>query len=123
MSEILRIALAALLAGAALSKLASGRAGEEALATFGFGEGPVRVFAWGSLIAVELGLAAGVAAGSEEAAYAAAALMAMLATVTVSALIRGRAGAPCPCFGSRSRVSAFSVARSLLLAAAFAAVA
>ena len=37
-----------------------------------------------------------------------------------SALMRGRAGAPCACFGARSTVSALAVLRNLALAAAFA---
>jgi uncharacterized membrane protein YphA (DoxX/SURF4 family) len=120
---VLRVVLAGVLAAAALSKLASPSSSRAALATFGFAEGPVRGLAWGALIALELGLAAAVALGSEPASYGAAALMLLLAAVMIAALLRGQAGAPCACFGSRSRVSALGVARNLLLAAAFAAVA
>lgn len=122
MIEILfRVVLAGVLAVAALSKLASPSASRAALASFGFAEGPLRGLAWGLVIALELGLAAGVALGSEPAAYAAAALLLLLAAVMVGALLRGQAGAPCACFGPRSRVSRLGVARNLLLAAAFAA--
>jgi len=69
-----------------------------------------------------LGLAMAVAAGVDAAAYGAAALMAMFAALMGSALMRGRAGAPCACFGSRSRVSRLGIARNLALAAGFAAV-
>src|SRR5688500_5219558 len=119
---VVRIVLAVVLAGAALAKLASPRSSEAALSTFGFADGPLRRIAWGGLIALELVLAGGVAAGIDGAAYGAAALMALFAALMVSALMQGRAGAPCACFGSRSRVSGWSVARNLALAAAFAAV-
>lgn len=117
-----RLLLAGALAGAALAKLASPRTSEAALATFGFREGGLRRLSWASLIALELALAAGVALGLDGAAYGAAALMAMFAALMGSALMRGRAGAPCACFGARSTVSGLSVARNLALAAAFAAV-
>jgi uncharacterized membrane protein YphA (DoxX/SURF4 family) len=122
MIEILfRVVLAGVLAVAALSKLTSPSSSRAALASFGFAEGSLRGLAWVLLIALELGLAAGVVLGSEAAAYAAAALMLLLAAVIAGALLRGRAGAPCACFGARSRVSALGVARNLALAAAFAA--
>lgn len=112
--------LAAALGGAALAKLASPASSQAALATFGIGEGVLRRVAWGSLVAVELGLALGVGLGSERAAYAAAALMAMFALLMVSAMLRGRSGAPCACFGARSRLTPWAVARNLALAAGFA---
>jgi hypothetical protein len=118
---VFRVVLAGVLAVAALSKLASPSSSRAALASFGFAEGPLRGIAWGLLIALELGLAGGVALGSESAAYGAAALMLLLAAVIAGALLRGQAGAPCACFGARSRVSGVGVARNLLLAAAFAA--
>jgi Methylamine utilisation protein MauE len=119
---ILRVGLATILAGAALAKLASPRVNIAALASFGFGDGPLRPLAWAALIAVELALAVAVALGSDAAAYAAAGLMAMFAALTIGALLRGRAGAPCACFGPRSTVSWLGVARNLALAAAFAVV-
>ena len=118
---ILRLVLAGVLGGAALAKLASPASSEAALATFGFGAGWLRRLAWGTLIATELGLAIGVGAGVDGAAYAAAALMAMFAALLAGALMRGRSGAPCACFGSRSRVSPLAVLRNLALAAGFAA--
>jgi hypothetical protein len=113
--------MGAVLVGAALLKLASPRSSVAALGTFGFADSPLRWAAWGSLIAAELALGAGVAAGSGTAAYLAAALMAMFALLLLGALIRGRAGAPCACFGTRSRVSALGVLRNLAMAAAYAA--
>ena len=122
MEIVVRIALAGVLAAAALAKLAAPRTSRAALATFGFSEGPLRTVAWAALIATELALAAGVAAGLDAAAVGAAALMLLFAALMGSALMRGRAGAPCACFGARSTVSALSVLRNLALAAAFASV-
>jgi uncharacterized membrane protein YphA (DoxX/SURF4 family) len=119
---VLRVALGVVLASAALAKLASPRASIGALEGFGFREGPARPIAWATLIAVELTLAVAVALGSNAAAYAAAALMLLFAALTVSALLRGRAGTPCACFGPNSKVSWLGVARNLALAVAFAAV-
>ena len=120
MEIVLRVGLGVVLASAALAKLASPRASIGALDSFGFGEGPLRPIAWAALIAVELALAVGVALGSDAAAYAAAALMVLFAALTVGALLRGRAGTPCACFGPRSKVSWLGVARNLALATAFA---
>ncbi|HEY6638304.1 MAG TPA: MauE/DoxX family redox-associated membrane protein [Solirubrobacterales bacterium] len=119
---ILRVGLGIVLAGAALAKLASPRASIAALASYGFRDSPLRPLAWAALIAVELALAVAVALGSDAAAYAAAGLMAMFAALTVGALLRGRAGAPCACFGPRSTVSWLGVLRNLGLAVAFAVV-
>lgn len=118
---VVRIVLAVALGSAALAKLAAPASSQAALATFGFDEGPLRRFAWVALIATELLLAAGVAAGLDTAAYLAAALMAMFAALVLSALIQGRAGAPCACFGSRSKVGWPSLARNVVLAGGFAA--
>jgi Methylamine utilisation protein MauE len=115
-----RLLLAGVLGGAALAKVASPASSQASLATFGFGPGSLRRAAWVTLVATELGLAVAVAAGSAGAAYAAAALMGMFALLLVGALMRGRAGAPCACFGARSRVSVSAVLRNLALAAGFA---
>jgi uncharacterized membrane protein YphA (DoxX/SURF4 family) len=117
---VLRVFLGVVLAGAALAKLASPRDSMAALDSFGFGGGPLRPIAWASLIALELALAVGVLLGSAVAAYAAAALMLLFGALTAGALFRGRAGAPCACFGPRSKVSWLGVLRNLALAAGFA---
>lgn len=116
-----RFAMGAVLVGAALLKLASPRSSAAALATFGFTDSLLRWAAWAMLICAEILLGAGVAAGSDTAAYLAAALMGFFGLLLVGALLRGQAGAPCACFGSRSRVRPLGVARSFALAAAFAA--
>jgi hypothetical protein len=120
---VLRLGLGVVLAGAALAKLASPRDSIASLASFGFEGGPIRPFAWASLIAVELALAVAVVLGSDAAAYAAAGLMLLFAALTAGAIIRGRAGAPCACFGPHSKISWLAVLRNLVLAAAFALVA
>jgi hypothetical protein len=101
-------------------KLASPGSSRASLATFGI-EGEIsRWVAWGLLVAIELGLAVGITAGSDQAAVLAAALMAMFGAALLGALLRGRAGAPCACFGSRSTVGWRSVGRNLALAGCFA---
>jgi len=72
-------------------------------------------------VAVEAVLGVAVAAGIDAAAYAAGALLALFCMAQAFALVSGRGGAPCACFGARGRVSRGSVARAALLAAAFAA--
>jgi Methylamine utilisation protein MauE len=119
---VVRVALASVVGGAALAKLASPRSSEAALVTFGFQPGPMRRVAWAGLIACELAISVAVALGSDRAAYAAAALMVLLAATLIGAIVRGRAGAPCACFGSRGEVGWRAVARNLALAAGFAAV-
>jgi uncharacterized membrane protein YphA (DoxX/SURF4 family) len=117
---VLRLGLGIVLAGAALAKLASPRASIAAMESFGFEGGPLRPLAWAGLIAIELALAVAVALGSDPAAYAAAALMLLFAALTAGAILRGRAAAPCACFGPRSRVSWLGVLRNLGLAAGLA---
>ena len=118
---IARVALAAVLVFAAGSKLAAPRSSAAALATFGLRAGSVRWVAWALLVLAELALAVTVAAGSDLAAWGAAALLTVFAAILAVAVRRGRAGAPCACFGSRSTVGRVGVLRNLALAAAFAA--
>ena len=115
-----RLILGGLLAGASLAKLASPSSSRAAMATFGVIEPRAQWLVWGALIAAELALAAGVIAGLDLAAWLAAALMATFSATMVGAILRGRAGAPCACFGARSTVGWAAVSRNLLLAAAFA---
>ena len=118
---VARLVLGGVLAGASIAKLASPASSRAALSTFGIDGRRAQSVAWALLIAAELGLAAGVIAGSASAAYLAAALMATFAATLVGAILRGRAGAPCACFGARSTVGWWSVARNAVLAVAFAA--
>ncbi len=116
---MVRLALALVLVGSAIAKLAAPASSRAALGTFGIQAEWLRWATWGGLVGVELGLAAGVAAGSSAACYAAAGLMTIFALALAVALARGRGGAPCACFGSRSTVSPQSLGRNALLAAAF----
>ncbi len=115
-----RLLLGGTLAAASLAKLASPASSRAAMATFGVHGRRGQSIAWTALIVVELGLALSVVAGSRAAAWLAAALMATFAATMVSAIMRGRAGAPCACFGARSTVGWAQVARNAVLAAAFA---
>ena len=119
METFLRVGLGVVLASAALAKLASPRASIAAMASFGFDRGSLRPIAWAALIAIELGLGVGVALGSDSAAYLACGLMLLFAALTAGAILRGQAGAPCACFGPRSKVSWLGVLRNLVLAAGF----
>jgi hypothetical protein len=117
---IARFVGALVLAGSAALKLASPGSSRAALATFDLEGERIRWLAWGVLVVTELALAVGVAAGSDEAAWLAAALLTLFSAALVGAILRGRAGAPCACFGSRSTVGWGAVLRNLGLAAGFA---
>jgi len=116
-----RLVLGIVLATSAVLKLASPASSRAAMGTFGIEGERLRWVAWLLLIGVELGLAAEVIAGSEGADWVAAGFLAFFAAALVGAILRGRAGAPCACFGSRSVVGWRSVGRNLALAACFAA--
>jgi hypothetical protein len=118
---VARLTLGGVLAAASVAKLASPRSSRSALASFGITGPTAQWGAWAILIAAEIVLAAGVFAGVHAAELGAAALMALFAATMVAAIMRGRAGAPCACFGARSTVGWTGVARNLVLAAAFAA--
>lgn len=117
---IARFVGALVLAGSAALKLASPGSSRAALATFDLEGERIRWLAWGVLVVTELALAVGVAAGSDEAAWLAAALLTLYSAALVGAILRGRAGAPCACFGSRSTVGWGAVLRNLGLAVGFA---
>jgi hypothetical protein len=116
-----RIALAAVLALAAASKLRSPGPAAAGLATFGV---PRRLRLPGAvaIASVEALLAVGVAAGVDAAAYAAAALLGAFGLVLGIALARGRGGEPCGCFGAGSRITPLAAARTAVLALLLAAV-
>jgi Methylamine utilisation protein MauE len=116
---IVRIALAGVLAVAVVAKVRDPRAAAAAMATYGFRTPPSRWGALALIVAIESGLAAGVALGADDASYAAAGLMLLLAATQLSAVLAGRSGAPCACFGAGSTVGPLSIARNLVLAVAF----
>jgi methylamine utilization protein MauE len=118
-SVVACLAGALVLLGSVVLKFAGGAASRDALATYGLrGENAAR--AWAALVAVEAGLAVGVAVGSSGAAIATAGLFAVFAVAQATALSRGRGGRPCGCFGARGRLSGASLARTIVLAAGFA---
>jgi hypothetical protein len=121
LSEVVRIALALALLTAAALKLASASSSRAALATFGV-PASLRTVAWSALIGLEVVLAATLALGSDAAAFAAAAFCGLSAAVLVLAILAGRTGAPCGCFGSRSRVGWPGIVRNVVLGAGFAVV-
>lgn len=117
---IIRIGLGIILIAAAVSKLRRPAEATAAMATFGFRRPSGRRLAFAFTVAAELGLAAGVIAGSDSAAYLAAALMGLFALTLIGALLQGQAGRPCACFGPGSTVGPLPVLRNAALAAAFA---
>ena len=121
MALLVRVALAVVLGIAAAAKLRSPVAAAGALQTYRVPQ-PLRLPVVVGLVAIEGGLAAAITAGSDAAAYGAAALLTVFAGVLAAALLAGRGGAPCACLGARGRVGGLAVMRNLGLAAAFAAV-
>jgi hypothetical protein len=119
-SVVLSLALALVLLGSAAMKLVSGPAARAALATYGIRGEQLTSVVWAAVGALEAGLGVCVAAGAERAMWAAALLFTVFAGAQASALMAGRAGAPCGCFGARGRVGRGSLARASLLAVAFA---
>jgi hypothetical protein len=116
---LLRILLAAVLLAAAAGKLLAARSSRSALRSYGVESAPLRGLLWGGTIMLETVLAAGVVAGFDATAFAAGALLVAFAAAQALAIVRGKAGAPCGCFGSRSKIGWTGVARNLALAAAF----
>ena len=118
---LLRFLLAAVLLASATGKLVSGRSSREALASYGISGAGARAALWAGAIAAEAILAVAVAAGLRGASEAAAVLLALFALALVAAILRGRAGAPCGCFGGRSRIGWPAFGRTALLVAGLAA--
>src|SRR3954470_19697270 len=119
-SVVVCLVLGLTLVAAAGFKLAGGARARAALGTYGI-RGPRAAYAaWAGLIAAELVLGVGVGAGSALAATAAALLMAGAAAAQVGAILAGRTGAPCGCFGARGTIGKWSAGRAAALAAAFA---
>ena len=121
MSLVLQVALGlVLLVGTGL-KLAAPRSSQSALGTFGVRGRRTGWAIWGLIVTIEAALGVAVILGSALAAYSAAALLLAFALLQVVTLARGRRGAPCGCFGPRSRLSPVGVARDLALALGLAA--
>ena len=105
---------------AAAAKARAGHGAREALRSYGLGDPRVRAAAWALAIAAEVAVAIAVLV-DVDAALAAAALLAVFACAQVVGIARGRAGAPCGCFGGHGRIGWWGVGRTTALAAAFAA--
>lgn len=113
--------LAAALAVAAVLKASRPREALVGLEALGVPRGaPPRVVLAGAA-GLEGLLALGVATGLALAAYAAAASMALFSALLALALVRGRGGEPCPCFGSRGAIGGRALVRNALLGIGFAA--
>lgn len=110
-----------MLLASAAGKLVSGRSGREALGSYGIAGPGARAALWGGIIVAEAMLAVAVAAEIRGATEAAAALLAIFALALAGAILRGHSGAPCGCFGGRSRIGWPAFTRTALLAAALAA--
>src|SRR4051794_39729908 len=119
-SVVACLVLGLVLVAAAGLKLSGGARARAALAGYGVRDPRVATAVWGTLIAVELVLGVAVGAGSTRAAHAAALLMAGAVAVQVGAILSGRAGAPCGCFGARGTIGTRSAGRAAALAAALA---
>ena len=115
------IALAAVLFVAAALKLRAFSESASALETYGVPAG-LRRPATVAVVALEAAIATALVAGVSAAAYAGAVLLIVFALSTYVALLRGKRGAPCGCFGGRSRVGPGGLVRDVALAAAFLAV-
>jgi len=121
LATVLDVLLGLALLGSAAAKLAAPTRTRAALVTFGLVTPRTRAVTWSGATAAEALLGIGVAMGLDAAAWAAAALMLAFAALLARALRAGRAGQPCGCLGARSRVSRVALARTLALAAAYAA--
>jgi hypothetical protein len=115
------LVLGLVLLASAGTKLVDPAGTRAALATYGVRSEAGARFIWVLLVAIEAALAVAVGAGSDVAASIAAALLAAFVAAQAVALATGRGGAPCACFGARGRISRGSLARTALLAVAFAA--
>src|ERR1700684_1554310 len=116
MTTALSTVLALILGVSAGSKAWRSEQAGEALSTYGISSPSLqRVGAWG-LVTVELGLAGALLVEAPGAAEAAVALFLVFALITSAALMAGRGGEPCACFGSTSRLSWISPLRALALA-------
>jgi hypothetical protein len=115
------IVLAAVLVVAAILKIRSFSESAAALETYGV---PARLRrpATVAVVALELAIAVTLVAGVPAAAYAGATLLLVFAVATGVALLRGKRGAPCGCFGAHSRIGPGAVLRGVVLPAAFLAV-
>src|ERR1035437_3874321 len=117
MTTVASIWLVLILGAAASLKAWRADRAAAALATYGIASGRgQRVTVW-ALISVEFALASALAVGVPWAAGAIAGLCLAFTVLTLAALLAGRKGRPCACFGSASRLGWSSPSRAAALAA------
>jgi hypothetical protein len=116
MSAAAQTLLAIVLLSAALLKLRDRTRSSDALATYGLGGPRTRGAALGLIVAIELAIAAALLAALDWAAAAACALFLTFALASTAALLDGRAGRPCACFGVGARLNRASPVQALLSA-------
>jgi len=107
--------LALILVVAAGSKTWRREVAATALSTYGLHGARRQGFVLWLMLAVEVGLAVALLAQAAWASMTAAALFGLFTLVAVAALLAGRRGRPCACFGSSSRLSWWTPVRSLTL--------
>jgi hypothetical protein len=117
------ILLMLLLGASAALKARRAESAAAGLATYGIGGASVRRVSLSALVTVELVLAGSLASGSSWALVACALLFLGFALAALAALLAGRGGRPCACFGGDSRLSWASPVRAAALATVAAAAA
>ena len=115
MSTVAQTLAAIVLLAAAVLKLRDRARSADALATYGIRPAGARFSVLALVVMVELATAAALIAGLGWAAAAACALFAIFALATAGALLAGRAGRPCACFGAGSRLRRSSPLEAALL--------
>jgi hypothetical protein len=110
------VAVASWVVGAFLLAAALAKASDRLGTSVGLSTYGVPPAAWGPLVLLETGLAAGVLAGWAPAGWGAAAVLALFALAQAALVAAGRGGAPCGCLGGRGRLSAWSAGRTAALA-------
>jgi hypothetical protein len=116
MTTLVSFWLGGLLVVVAALKVWRSQQAATALATYGISDVRLQRAGVFSLVCTELALAGGLAAGASWAAGAIAGLFLLFAVATLAALLAGRKGRPCACFGSASKLSWSSPARASALA-------
>jgi hypothetical protein len=114
MSAVAQTLLAIVLLSAAGLKLRDRARSADALATYGIGPAGARRTALVLIAVAEIVIAAALVAGLAWGAVAACALFAAFALASTGALLAGRAGRPCACFGAGSRLRRSSPVQALL---------
>jgi hypothetical protein len=116
MATAVSTGLVLILCAAAASKAWQLDRAGAALATYGVAGPRAQRFAVRALVTIELALAGAVALGAPGAVGAVAGLFLAFAVATLVALLAGRRGLPCACFGSSARLGWSSPIRAAAVA-------